>query len=83
MQGVYQLVNTSSNNRIILSFSVDKSIYLVETAIYKKTAGKIPAAVFITYVTPHQISLLPLLIHGYVLLLLLRLLMYVLHRSSS
>lgn len=37
----------------------------------------------ITYVTPHQISLLPLLIHGYVLLLLLRLLMYVLHRSSS
>lgn len=50
---------------------------------HKKTAGKIPAAVFITYVTPHQISLLPLLIHGYVLLLLLRLLMYVLHRSSS
>lgn len=38
---------------------------------------------FITYVTPHQISLLPLLIHGYVLLLLLRLLTYVLHRSKS
>ena len=49
----------------------------------KKKLPELIRQSFITYVTPHQISLLPLLIHGYVLLLLLRLLMYVLHRSSS
>ncbi|QWI51485.1 hypothetical protein EXW56_22170 [Bacillus mycoides] len=50
---------------------------------HKKKLPELIRQSFITYVTPHQISLLPLLIHGYVLLLLLRLLMYVLHRSSS